>query len=106
MTGAIMSNETMLGEGGGAFAQPPWDEVNLSRATERERQANIVLGDPQRGLSVDEIAELLLLQRSSVMTYLTQPKRREDLFRRLFDNDQRVKARALMLLSERRAASN
>jgi hypothetical protein len=85
--------------------QPPWEDVNRSRATGKEQQANTILGDPKHGLSIDEIAELLLLQKSSVITYLAQPRRRADLFHRLFEDDQRVKARALTILSERRAVS-
>lgn len=85
-----------------ASAQIPWKDANRSRATDKEQQANVVLGDPQLGLCVDEIAELLHLQRSSVMNYLVQPNRRMDLWRRLFEEDQRIKARVLALLSERR----
>ena len=88
-----------------AAAQPPWTEINRSRATDKEQQAGIVLGDPQCGLSVEEIAKLLVLQRSSVMGYLVQPSRRADLFQRLFEQDQRVRARALAIISERRAST-
>jgi predicted transcriptional regulator len=42
-----------------------------------------MLGDPQRGLAVQEIAELLDLQENSVRTYLSDPNRKRGLFERL-----------------------
>jgi hypothetical protein len=90
-----------MSEGQVAAPKQPWGESNRERATDKENEANILLGDPQRGLSVDEIADLLQLQKSSVMIYLARPDRRTDLFRRLFEEDQRVKARALGILSGR-----
>ena len=57
----------------------------------------------ERGLLVDEIAELLFLQRSSVMGYLVQPYRRADLFRRLFEETESVTSRARDIVARRRA---
>lgn len=83
--------------------QIPWKEVNRSRATDMEHAANIVLGDPDHGLAVTEIAQLLNLQPSSVRIYLRSDKRRIDLYRRLFEENEATKERAHQLLEARRA---
>jgi predicted transcriptional regulator len=62
-----------------------------------------ILGDADRGLSVGEIAEMLDLQQSSVRSYLTIEKRRIDLYRRLFEQDEAIKERAIRLLESRRS---
>jgi DNA-binding transcriptional MerR regulator len=62
-----------------------------------------ILGDADRGLSIGEIAEMLNLQQSSVRSYLTIEKRRIDLYRRLFEQDDAIKERAIRLLESRRS---
>jgi len=62
-----------------------------------------ILGDPEHGLSIAEIAEMLNLQQGSVRSYLSIEKRRIDLFRRLFLQDEAIKERAIRLLEARRA---
>jgi DNA-binding NarL/FixJ family response regulator len=62
-----------------------------------------ILGDAERGLCVVEIAQMLNLQESSVKIYLRDDKRRIDLYRRLFEQDEAVKDRAIRILETRRA---
>lgn len=83
----------------------PWQQVNKERATELELKADIILGDSERGLLVEEVAELLNLQHVSVRGYLVQPYRRADLFRRLFEQDESVTAAARDLVTRRRAGT-
>ena len=62
-----------------------------------------IFGNAEHGLTVPEIAEMLYLQISSVKIYLREDKRRIDLYRRLFEQDEAVKERAIGILESRRA---
>ena len=63
-----------------------------------------ILGDTEHGLTVTEIARLLNLQPSSVKIYLRTDKRRIDLYRRLFEEDEAIKEQAIALMEARRAS--
>jgi hypothetical protein len=77
-------------------------ELAVSAEAEILAKAKI-LGDPEHGLSIAEIAEMLNLQKGSVRSYLSIEKRRIDLYRRLFLEDDVIKERAIRLLEARRA---
>jgi DNA-binding CsgD family transcriptional regulator len=63
-----------------------------------------IFGDAEHGLTVTEIAQLLNLQPSSVKIYLRNDKRRIDLYRRLFEEDEAIKERVIQILEARRAS--
>jgi DNA-binding NarL/FixJ family response regulator len=84
--------------------------TQVENDTKAKEEANILakthrlFGNVENGLTVDEIAELLYLQPASVKIYLRSDKRRIDLYRRLFEQDEAVKERAIGLLEARRAS--
>ena len=61
-----------------------------------------IFGHAEHGLTVAEIAEMLYLQQTTVKIYLRDDKRRIDLYRRLFEQDEAVKERAIGILESRR----
>jgi DNA-binding CsgD family transcriptional regulator len=61
-----------------------------------------IFGNAEHGLTVAEIAEMLYLQVGSVKIYLRDDKRRIDLYRRLFEQDEAVTERAIGILESRR----
>jgi DNA-binding CsgD family transcriptional regulator len=73
------------------------EEADILAKTQR------ILGNAERGLTVTEIAQLLNLQPTSVRIYLRNDKRRIDLYRRLFEQDEAVKVRAIGILEIRRS---
>jgi hypothetical protein len=61
-----------------------------------------MLGDPERGLSVTEIARLLGYEESTVRSYLSSPQRTHEMGDRI-RGDERVRTRALAIVARRRA---
>ena len=84
------------------------EEICQRRTLEREEEGVLertrILGDAEHGLTVTEIAKLLDLQPSSVRIYLESDKQRIALYRRMFEEDESVKERAIRLLEGRRAS--
>lgn len=66
-----------------------------------QRFRDAMLGDDDRGISVAEVARLLGLEESTVRSYLSSEERRRDLGDRI-RGDEKLRARALRLVSKRR----
>ena len=75
---------------------PPGDEPSGGRRLRDE-----MLGKPERGLSVEEVAQLSGFALSTVRNYLSDPKKRKALGDAIRSNAQN-RARALQIVSERR----
>jgi DNA-binding NarL/FixJ family response regulator len=85
-------------------AEAMGEDCTLTREEKDLLAQTRILGDAEHGLTVTEIARLLNLQPSSVKIYLRTSKRRIDLYRRLFEEDQAIKEQAIALLEARRAS--
>ena len=84
------------------------NEQEATDAVEHYEDADVlastrILGDAEHGLTVSEIAKMLWLQETTVKGYLRDDKRRIDLYRRLFEQDEAIKDRAIRILESRRA---
>jgi hypothetical protein len=97
---AIEVNATRRGSVNGSEGTEG-DGIQAPPGKPNRRFRDEMLGDPDRGLTVSEIARMLGYEEGTVRTYLTSPKRTHDMGDQI-RADERLRDKALGIIARRR----